>query len=134
ELYNIQLNRHSTIDYSRVKLNREMLYDKVYGAWLGRTAGCLLGKPVEGWPRHKIRELLQEYGVYPLNNYFTNRYVPKDVEYWMNDLYQQNVIELCKAMPRDDDMDYTILALKTIETYGFQFTTENIAEMWLTHL
>ena len=27
------------------------LEDRVAGAWLGRCAGCLLGKPVEGWRR-----------------------------------------------------------------------------------
>lgn len=124
---------NTTVDTEK-EWNRENLFDRIYGAWLGRTAGCLLGKAVEGWPRSKISELLQEYGVYPLDNYFSNRYVPKGVEGWMNDLYQQNVIELCKAMPRDDDMDYTILALKTIETFGREFTTEHIAHMWLTHL
>ena len=134
ELHKIRLKLDNTALNAEMTWTRDTLYDRIYGAWLGRTAGCLLGKPVEGWPRSKISELLHEYGVYPLNHYFTNRYVPKDVETWMNDLYQQNAIELCKAMPRDDDMDYTILALKTIETYGLQFTSENIAEMWLTHL
>lgn len=32
---------HSQID--------DDLYDRIYGAWLGRCAGCLLGKPIEGW-------------------------------------------------------------------------------------
>ena len=32
----------------------EGLFDRVYGAWLGRCAGCTLGKPVEGWSREKI--------------------------------------------------------------------------------
>lgn len=28
----------------------EFLYDRIYGGWLGRAAGCLLGKPVEKIP------------------------------------------------------------------------------------
>ena len=27
----------------------EALFDRVYGGWLGRSAGCTLGKPGEGW-------------------------------------------------------------------------------------
>ena len=30
---------------------------RIEGAWLGRAAGCVLGKPVEGLPREGIREL-----------------------------------------------------------------------------
>ena len=28
-------------------LNDDQLYDRIYGGWLGRAAGCALGKPVE---------------------------------------------------------------------------------------
>ncbi|WP_274364595.1 ADP-ribosylglycohydrolase family protein [Paenibacillus thermotolerans] len=112
----------------------ETLNDKIYGAWLARSAGCLLGKPVEGWPREYIRSLLQQNGGYPLTHYFTGRYKPVGVENWMAEEYEQNAIELCKAMPRDDDMDYTILALKTLETFGGEFTTENVGTMWLHNL
>lgn len=31
---------------------------RLRGAWIGRCAGCTLGKPVEGWSRGEIRELL----------------------------------------------------------------------------
>jgi hypothetical protein len=30
-------------------LDEAMLRDRLLGAWLGRCAGCVLGKPVEGW-------------------------------------------------------------------------------------
>ena len=26
-------------------------FDRTFGAWAGRCAGCLLGRPCEGWPR-----------------------------------------------------------------------------------
>lgn len=110
------------------------LFDRIYGAWLGRAAGCLLGKPVEGWPRELIRDLLERHHSYPLNHYFTIRHTPQVEEQWMLEEYERNAIEYCKAMPRDDDMDYTILALKTVETHGTDFDTSNVAEMWLMYL
>ena len=36
-------------------------------------------------------------------------------------------------MARDDDIDYTILGLHILETYGFDFGPENVAREWLTH-
>ena len=46
------------------------LADRLYGAWLGRAAGCLLGKPCEGWSHDRIRAYLEPAGEYPLNDYF----------------------------------------------------------------
>lgn len=115
-------------------LDRETLFDRIHGAWLGRAAGCLLGKPVEGWSRKEIRELLSSYGAYPLRHYFTERFPPVDLETWKHEQYKRSAIENCSGMPRDDDMDYTILALKTVEIFGRDFTTEHVAQMWLTYL
>jgi hypothetical protein len=105
--------------------------DRIQGAWLGRAAGCLLGKPVEGWKRDEIRDTLHSHGAYPLQHYFTGRFPPKGLEPWKHDQYARNAIENIAGMPRDDDMDYTILALKTVESYGRGFTTEHMAQMWL---
>ncbi|TJY44538.1 ADP-ribosylglycohydrolase family protein [Cohnella pontilimi] len=116
------------------KIDRNRLFDRIHGAWLGRAAGCLLGKPVEGWMREEIRNLLAACDGYPLRNYFTGRFPPDGLESWKHEQYAQNVIENGSGMPRDDDMDYTILALKTLEIFGSEFNTDNIAEMWLTYL
>src|SRR5687768_531206 len=43
----VQLAR--TSQPARKHPSAEELGDRVLGAWLGRCAGCLLGKPVEGW-------------------------------------------------------------------------------------
>jgi ADP-ribosylglycohydrolase len=89
------------------------LADRLLGAWLGRCAGCLLGKPVEGWSREKIRSTLVSSNSYPLGGYM-----------------QGNV----RGMERDDDMDYTILGLHVLESHGVNFTTEDVADEWLSHL
>ena len=43
--------------------------DRIYGAWLGRAAGCALGKPVEKWPKDTVAAYLEYYDALPLDNY-----------------------------------------------------------------
>ncbi|HAU37390.1 MAG TPA: hypothetical protein DCX07_06690, partial [Phycisphaerales bacterium] len=38
------------------------LRDRLHGALLGRCAGCLLGKPVEGWRTNALWPMLREAG------------------------------------------------------------------------
>ena len=47
--------------------------DRVLGAWLGRCAGCLLGKPVEGWTREQIAGYLEAAGERPLRERMPKR-------------------------------------------------------------
>ena len=35
---------------------------------------------------------------------------------------------------RDDDIDYAILGLHLLETYGFGFSTEQVGDLWLLRL
>src|SRR5215204_2672739 len=51
-------------------LGEEDLRDRMLAAWLGRCAGCTLGKPVEGWTRENIRRYLELAGEYPIQEYF----------------------------------------------------------------
>jgi len=39
-----------------------------------------------------------------------------------------------QGMPRDDDIDYTILGLHILESFGTEVTSEQIADEWLSHL
>ena len=57
--------RKYTLNYNDVEL-----FDRIYGAWLGRTAGCALGKPVEGWSKDQIDKYLVETNLDSLKNYF----------------------------------------------------------------
>jgi len=114
-------------------LSPEDYYDKVYGAWLGRCVGCVLGKPVEGWPRDRIEGYLKLSGSYPLNDYIPE-VVPTPEGYTLHPSYPGSMRGTIDGMPRDDDLDYTILGLHVLEEYGFGFTASDVASEWLTHL
>src|SRR5690606_2504542 len=48
------------------------LADRVLGGWLGRIAGCNLGKPVEQgehWTTDRLREYLELADAWPLRDY-----------------------------------------------------------------
>ncbi len=42
-----------------LSLDKEYLRERMQAAWLGRCAGCNLGKPVEGWDRQDIFRYLE---------------------------------------------------------------------------
>jgi ADP-ribosylglycohydrolase len=107
---------------------------RVRGAWLGRAIGCLLGKPVEKIPRQGIRELLEATGRWPLSDYFTAKGLPDDVAErwpWNRASRPTSLAENIDGMPEDDDLNYTLLALALLERHGLDFTTEDVARMWL---
>ncbi len=116
--------------------DRELL-DKIYGGWLGRCAGCLLGKPVEFLSKEQIEEWLKRADAYPLQNYFPPiREPPEDAPEWLKNRLKNHRILLgqMKVMPRDDDTDYTILNLHVLESSGLNFTTMDVGKAWLTTL
>ena len=45
-----------------------------------------------------------------------------------------NWINHVRYMPEDDDTNYTIIGLKILEEYGWDFTPDNVAESWLANL
>lgn len=120
---------------------KESLFDKIYGAWLGRCAGCLLGQPIEGWKRDRIYGLLRETGNYPFNYYISSN-IPEEIKrkYKVEDMrgaygaHLRSWINNVEYMPEDDDINYTIIGLKILEQYGRGFTPDDVAECWLANL
>ena len=111
-----------------------LLDDRIGGGWLGRLAGCLLGKPMEGVPRDGIHAILQSSGQWPLTDYITAAGVPDEVRtrYPFNRTAQQHSLrETIACMPEDDDSNYTMLSLYICETAGEDFTTDDVATAWL---
>ncbi|MFI2752130.1 ADP-ribosylglycohydrolase family protein [Cellulomonas sp. P22] len=111
--------------------------DRVHGAWLGRAAGCLLGKPVEKIPRQGIEEILRSTGRWPLADYFTAAGLPDDVAArwpWNRRSAPTSLVENIDGMPEDDDLNFPILALGILEAHGRGFTTDDVADAWLANL
>jgi len=124
-----------------VAAGRAQLLDRVYGAWLGRCAGCLLGQPVEGWRRERLTGLLKESGNYPIRYYISSE-LPQEIidKYGIvnrGSVYGGsyiNWINNVKHMVEDDDTNYTIIGLAVLEKYGHDFTPDDVAEAWLMNL
>ena len=111
------------------------LFDRIYGAWLGRAAGCALGKPVEKWPKQIIDEYLRHYDALPLDNYIpAGKGAPANhpENFYVSgmDCTRGNIT----LMPRDDDMDFTILGLSILEDYAGDFTSVDVGSAWLNRL
>jgi ADP-ribosylglycohydrolase len=107
------------------------LEDRVLGAWLGRCAGCMLGKPVEGRTRAEIAGWLRAAGEYPLRDYFP-RLSPAPEGYPTpdNPCLRGNILR----GERDDDMDYPIVDLVIRQRYGPDFTPAQVGEIWMEFL
>ncbi len=112
----------------------DALYGRIHGAWLGRAAGCLLGKPVEKISREGIRAIAESTGHWPLNSYFTGVGLDPEVaeKYpWNKRSRTTSLIENIDGMPEDDDLNFPLVALTVLETHGRSFSTEDIAQAWL---
>jgi ADP-ribosylglycohydrolase len=114
-----------------------LLTDRITGGWLGRAAGCLLGKPVEKIPREGIREILRASGSWPLSYYITEKGVPREILNrfpWNRHAGRESLRENILCMTEDDDMNYPMVNLSVLETAGRGFATEHVAEAWLEKL
>lgn len=111
------------------------LKDHLAGAWIGRIAGCLLGKPLEGWRTDRLYPLLKQTNNYPMHRYVTKKdFTPKMIkELYIdeNACWADNVKD---ASPADDDTTYTVLGLKMIESFGRDFSSNDALETWMRFL
>lgn len=138
----IVAERPGKLEEVEVKVSDEDMFDKIYGGWLGRCVGCLLGKPVEGLTKEQIETWLNIAGEYPLRDYFPPITDPQSAPKWLKDrlshledAFKKTGMGILRGqiscMARDDDIDYTIINLHILENYGPAFTTMDVGETWL---
>lgn len=110
--------------------------DRFLGAWQGRIAGCMLGKPFEEgrrWTPERIEDYLSTAGAYPLRDYVPV-IEPMPARFELRESWPRTTRGRVNGGDRDDDLDYSILALLMLERYGRDLTTEHVADMWLGFL
>jgi ADP-ribosylglycohydrolase len=116
---------------------REPDLGRIAGAWLGRAAGCVLGKPVEGLPREGIRAIAQATGNWPVSGWFTAAGLDEAVSErfpWNRASRPTSLAENLDGIPEDDDLNFTMLAVVLLERAGLVFTSEDVARLWLDFL
>ena len=109
----------------------EELPDRLHGAWVGRAVGNTLGKPVEGLTRSQIEIYRRAAGQLPQTDYLP---LLEPLPAGVPALHPSAPVATAGRftdVPRDDDLDWTILALHVLETHGRAFTTEHLAAAWL---
>jgi ADP-ribosylglycohydrolase len=112
------------------------LHDRILGGWLGRIAGCNLGKPVEWgthWTSDHLRDYLERAGAYPLRDYIPVL-DPMPVEFELRENWPFTTRGNVHGSARDDDIDYAILGLHLLERHGSGLRPDDVATAWLTYL
>ncbi|OEV30561.1 hypothetical protein AN219_10155, partial [Streptomyces nanshensis] len=113
------------------------LRERLEASWLGRAAGCLLGKPVEKMTLAGIREVARATGNWPLDGWFTQRGLPEETARrlpWNRRSAPTSLAENIDGMPEDDDLNYPLLGLLLLQRHGHGFTTADAAALWLDEL
>lgn len=113
-----------TVDESRLE-------DKIYGAWLGRVCGCMLGKTVECIRTDELIPFLKETGNYPMHRYILRSDLTEEMyEKYRFDFRNKDYADEIDGMPPDDDTNYVVLAQQIFEEYGRDFTPRDVAKSW----
>jgi len=108
--------------------------DHIAGAWLGRCAGCLLGKPIEGVLRPRLRQLLDHFGYEGIPDYIWR--LPGLTEEdcanfgWQSPWSYRDTA----CMPVDDDTNYTVMGMALVKQKGINFTPSDMAGFWLENI
>lgn len=142
ELASIQLLRPDGPRRLEINDDPHILFDKMYGAWLGRSAGCALGKPVENFmgahnglsSKERIKKYLTaiDASEYPLRDYFPQS-SPAENE-TQKTICPLSTREQISFMESDDDIRYTVVGQIVMRQKGPDFTTYDVANAWMNHL
>lgn len=105
---------------------------RMRSAWLGRIAGCNIGKPIElgtHWTMDHIRDYLERAHAYPLDDYMPVL-EPMPDSFELRDNWPDTTRGRVNGSARDDDIDYPILGLYLLEKHGAALSPQHVADAW----
>ncbi len=117
-----------------VSTDETTLRDHIAGAWLGRCAGCLLGKPIEGILSKRLQMLLERARCKEIPDYVWRLPGLDEQDYRELDFANLLRFRSIDSMPGDDDTDYTVMALAMVKQKGGAFTPSDMADFWLENI
>jgi len=135
DLEGIRAERPTGPRRMELKLTDEALLDRIHGAWLGRCAGCLLGKPIEGVRTGALWGLLKDAGRDGLSDYLWRMGIAEDL--FAKHKLAERVLNFGRSiqhMPEDDDTNFTVTALGIVKKHGAGFTPENVGDFWIHNI
>ncbi len=142
DLPSIQALRPSGPRAIKLPYGDDELLDRLYGAWLGRSAGCALGKPVEGMMGEhnglSSKERIKQYllaispSEYPINNYIP-AHSPAEGKTGKVGC-PLSTREKIAFMESDDDIRYTVIGQIVFREVGPNFTTFDMMRQWIGKL
>jgi ADP-ribosylglycohydrolase len=92
---------------------------------------------VEKLPLEGIRQLARATGNWPLTTWFTEQNLPPELKAtcpWNRRSAPTSLAENIDGMPEDDDLNYPLLNLLLLQRHGRDFTTTDVARLWLDEL
>jgi len=134
ELDAIRERRPAGTGHAIRSLGDDAKRDHLAGAWLGRCIGCLLGKPIEGVHRPKLRALLERSGCDEIPDYLWRLPGLSDADYAELGFASLPGWRGTCHMPADDDTNYTVAALALVQYHGFGFAPDDVIDHWLWYL
>lgn len=92
---------------------------------------------MEKLPLEGIRAIARSTGNWPLSGWFTEAGLDPELATrypWNRRSAPTSLAENINGMPEDDDLNYPLLALMLIQRHGTDFTTSDVAKLWLDEL
>jgi hypothetical protein len=142
DLESIQSERAGADVPFPISYGDEVLFDRMLGAWLGRCAGCALGKPPESFmgthnglsskERIKLYLIAIAPTEYPIRDYFPGASPASPQTGVVGS--ELSTREKILFMESDDDIRYTIIAQRVMREHGAAFTTRDVAQAWMNYL
>ncbi len=119
--------------------------DRFLGAWLGRSAGCALGKPLEAGPYmgggcgnpgwRNVQLWFEGADAWPISSYTPEHSrAEADPGLHIGSYSLPCTRERIRYMQTDDDIRYTVLGLVMLEERGLDFDTWDVGKLWHSRL